>query len=59
MESRVLGAQEKVQPRKTIAFDSDEFLKLAERLAGEGRAGCISLSGEVLLQVDGETVLVK
>jgi len=58
VDSRVLE-QEKVQPKRTIEIGSDEFMKLAERLAKEGRQGCVSLRGEVLLQVDGEMVLVK
>ena len=58
VDSRVLE-QEKAAPKKVIVFGSDEFQKLAERLAKEGRQGCVSLRGEVLLQVDGEMVLVK
>jgi Ca-activated chloride channel family protein len=58
VDSRVIE-QDKAQPKKIIAFGSDDFLKLTERLAKEGRQGCVSLRGEVLLQVDGEMVLVK
>lgn len=46
-------------PRRVIEIGSEEFRRLAQRLAEQGRQGCISLSGEILMQVDGETVLVR
>lgn len=48
-----------VEPRKTIEFASAEYFQLAQRLADEGRAGLISLRGEVLLQVGDESILVR
>jgi osmotically-inducible protein OsmY len=44
---------------REIQFGSEEFLELLQKLSGEGRQGCVSLRGEVLLKVDGKTVLVK
>ena len=51
--------QKDAAPQKTIEFGSDEFRQLAARLAGQNRQGCVALNGEILLRVDGETVLVK
>ena len=48
-----------VKPKRTIEFGSAEFATLLERLAKEGRNGCVSLKGDVLLMVDGEPVLVR
>ena len=59
VDSRVLGAQEKAEPKRVIEFGSPEFMKLADRLTQEGRQGSVSLRGDTLLQVDGDTVLVK
>ena len=50
---------EKAAPDREIQFGSEEFLALALKLAAEGRQGCVSFRGEILLQVDGKTVLVK
>ena len=59
VDSRVVTREDTVKPSKVIAFGSKEFSKLAERLARENRQGCIALRGEILMEVDGETVLVK
>jgi Ca-activated chloride channel homolog len=46
-------------PRKVVEIGSEEFRQLAYRLAEQGRQGTIALNGEILLRVDGETILVK
>jgi hypothetical protein len=46
-------------PARVVQFGSEEFRRLAGELAGQNRAGCIALNGEILLRVNGETVLVK
>jgi hypothetical protein len=46
-------------PHRVIEVGSAEFRALAHRLAEQGRPGTIALQGEILLQVEGETVLVK
>jgi Ca-activated chloride channel family protein len=58
VDSRALAQEATAAPQRTIAFGSPEFAKLAARLAGEGRAGCLALEGDLLLLVDGERVLV-
>jgi Ca-activated chloride channel family protein len=58
MDSKAVAAAEPKASR-VIDFGSDEWLKLAERLANEGRQGTMALRGEILLEVDGETVLVR
>lgn len=59
IDSRVVDRQKEITPTKVIEFGSEEFAKLAEKLAGEGRQGSIALRGEILLVVGNETVLVK
>jgi Ca-activated chloride channel family protein len=46
-------------PSRVVQFGSEEFRLLAGDLAGQNRAGCIALNGEILLRVNGETILVK
>jgi len=58
VDSQVVG-RESAAPARTIDFGSDEFRALASKLAAQNRAGTIALGGEILLQVDGETILVK
>jgi len=59
VDSRIVGKENEVKPKRVIGFGSAEFMKLAERLAAEGRQGSIALEGDILLVVDGEPVLVK
>lgn len=58
VDSRLVDRAD-ASPRRVIEFGSAEFRRLAERLAEQGRQGCIALNGEILMQVDGETVLVR
>ncbi|HXJ61852.1 MAG TPA: hypothetical protein VNU68_34875, partial [Verrucomicrobiae bacterium] len=46
-------------PKKIVAVGSEDFRRLTERLAQDSREGCVALQGEILLRVDGETVLVR
>jgi len=57
--SRATLQQKKQEPRKTIDFGSEEYEKLVERPVMEGRQSSIALRGEILLDVDGETVLIR
>ncbi|HPF40072.1 MAG TPA: VWA domain-containing protein [Phycisphaerae bacterium] len=59
VDSRVVTKDKDPRPTKTIEVGSDEFTGLIRRLADEHRAGAISLGGDVILVVDGETILVK
>jgi Ca-activated chloride channel homolog len=46
-------------PDRVIAFGSREHVLLAERLARANRQGSLALRGEILLELDGEVVLVR
>lgn len=59
VDSRVVEKENEVKPRREVVFGSEEFRALAQKLASENRQGAVSLSGDVLLVVDGEPVLVK
>jgi len=59
VEGLLVEKESEVTPKKVIEFGSKEFLELAQKLAIENRQGSIALSGDVLMLVDGEPVLVK
>jgi len=59
IDSRVINNEKLMKIDRVVEIGSPEFLELAERLAKEGRAGTISLKGEILLRDQGETVLAK
>src|SRR5262245_9374098 len=46
-------------PKRVVEVGSPEFRRLAERLAAQSRQGCVALNGEILLNVDGESILVR
>lgn len=50
---------ETAKPDQVIEFGTPEFDKLVDRLVRDGRQGILALSGELLLMIDGKTVLVK
>ncbi len=49
---------QRLEPDRNIEVGSDAFFVLLRRLESENRSGVLSLSGEILLQVDGLNVLV-
>jgi Ca-activated chloride channel family protein len=59
VDSRLVADEHTAPPTRVVEFGSDEFNELVRRLAAENRQGAVSLSGEILLEVGGETVLVK
>jgi len=42
-----------------IEFGSDEFGELLTRLVKEGRQASIALQGDILMEMDGKTVLIR
>lgn len=59
VDSRIVNDESNVKASKVIEFGSEDFRKLASKLADEGRAGSISLRGDILMVVDEEPVLIK
>jgi Ca-activated chloride channel family protein len=43
---------------QTVVFGSPEFMQLLDRLAVENRQGTLSMSGDILVRVDGKNILV-
>jgi Ca-activated chloride channel family protein len=59
VDASVIEKEATIKPDQTIEFGTPEFYKLVDRLVQEGRQGIMALSGEMLLVVDGKTVLIK
>jgi hypothetical protein len=59
VDASALSREKDPKPDRTIEFGTDEFYQLVDRLVAEGRQGILALSGEMLLLIDGKTVLVK
>jgi len=59
IDSRIIDKANQIRPAKVIHFGSEAFRELAGKLARQGRQGSVSLRGDILMVVDGETVLVK
>lgn len=58
VDARVVE-RELLPPTKTIEFGTSEFETLLTRLVVDNRQSVIAFSGEVLIDVDGDMVLVK
>jgi len=46
------------KPKRVIQFGSEAYGKLVEKLASDGRNGCMAMKGDILMVIDGETILV-
>lgn len=59
VDSRLVNKEKQAEPQRVVQFGSDEFKQLAERLAKDNRQGSVALRGEVMLEVDGESILIR
>jgi Ca-activated chloride channel family protein len=59
VDARVLDREKELRPDRVVEFGTAEFYEVVDKLVGEGRQGILALSGEMLLMIDGKTVLIK
>jgi len=59
VDSQLVQVEKEIKPDRVIQFGSEEFIDLAFRLARENRQGSIAFSGEILIKIDGKSVLIK
>lgn len=59
VDARLLDREKEIRPEMTVEFGTKAFDALVERLVREGRQGVLALSGEMLLMIDGKTVLIR
>ncbi len=58
IDGRLIDAHDRIEPDVVITIGSPEHLELLRRLVAEGRQGVLSLQGQILLDVDGKSVLI-
>ncbi len=58
VDSRLLD-KEDLPPSRTITVGTPEFISLAHRLAARNEQSSLSFTEDALLEIDGETVLIK
>ncbi len=59
MEGRLINQPERQKADRTIEFGTDEFFELAGKLASQNRQGSIALRGEILLEMEGQIILIR
>ena len=59
VDSRVAADKAQAKPSVLITFGSKAHLDLARRLAKDGRQGCLAFRRDIVLAVDGQTVVIQ
>ncbi len=59
VDSRLAERTEKPSPDRTIEFGSPEFDRLLKRLVRSGEQAAVAVGGDILIEVDGETLLIR
>ncbi len=59
VDSSLVETESQIEPDRVVVFGTDEFFELALKLARDNRQAGIALRGDILLIVDGKTILVK
>jgi len=59
VDGAAINSSRGVEPDRTVAVGSPEFMQLVDRLVAENRQGTVSMSGEILLHLDGRNILIK
>lgn len=59
IDGRLVGDADDLEPDDVIEFGSDAHRALLGRFVREGRAGVLALAGEIVLELDGQTILIR
>lgn len=62
VEGRLMNkrrGRKQMKPSKVIQFGSEDYVDLVDRLSSEGRQGTIAMEGDILMELDGEEVLIE
>ncbi len=58
IDSSLVAAKQSLEPEKIIAYGSPEHLDLIRQLTEENRVGILSLKGEILIDHNGQRILI-
>ena len=59
VDGQAINDRAGTEPDRVVTVGSPEFMQLVEQLTTQNRQGTLSMSGEILLRVDGRNILVK
>lgn len=59
IDGRTIARGRDVEPDRIVKFGSEAYDRLVERLVSLNRQGVLALAGEVLIELDGEQVLIR
>jgi len=59
VDSRLYLGKNGAGQKEVVEVGSEKFYQLVRKLARQGRSGCMALSGDILLKVNGNLVLLK
>jgi len=59
VDGRLLAGDPTPSPQRVVQFGSEGFCRILDRLEAHGRQGCVSLRGNILIEMDGERILVQ
>jgi len=59
IDGRLVAGKHQLAPDLVVEFGTPAFFQLVDQLVTEGRPGVIAFKGEILLRVEGKTVLVR
>ena len=59
ISNRLIDETEQINPDRVIEFGSDSFMQLVWKLAEQNRNNELALEGDILIEVEGEKILIK
>ena len=59
IDGRTIARGRDAEPERTVEFGTEDYGRLVERLVSLNRHGVLALAGEVLIELDGERVLIR
>lgn len=59
IDSRLVAQRQSQQPEEIILFGSEAYRRILRQLIDEGRQGVISLHGDIVIQLNNRTILVR
>ena len=57
--NNMLKSEKQIEPDQTVEFGSAEFLEIAWKLVEQERQDTLALDGDVIIEIDGQHILVK
>ncbi|TAH39763.1 MAG: VWA domain-containing protein [Planctomycetota bacterium] len=59
IDAQLIQSRAELAPDRIVELGSEEHVRLVDRLVAEGRQATIALAGEILIQLDGQRILIR